>query len=60
MSAQSTTEGQRPAPETGSVVADKVLLEVRNLKKWFPIMSGFFRRTVGHVSAVDDISFEVL
>ena len=60
MSAQSTTEGQRPAPETGSVVADKVLLEVRNLKKWFPIMSGFFRRTVGHVKAVDDISFEVL
>lgn len=35
----------------------EVLLEVKNLKKYFPIKAGVFRRTVGHVKAVDDISF---
>ncbi|MDK8182977.1 oligopeptide/dipeptide ABC transporter ATP-binding protein [Paenibacillus sp. UMB4589-SE434] len=33
------------------------LLEVRDLKKYFPIKSGLFNRTVGHVKAVDGISF---
>lgn len=36
---------------------DSVLLEVRNLKKYFPIEQGFFRRVVGHVRAVDGVSF---
>ena len=53
-------ERKQLARKTGGAVAENVLLDVRNLKKWFPIMSGFFRRTVGHVKAVDDISFEVL
>lgn len=35
------------------------LLEVQNLKKYFPIQAGLLRRTVGHVRAVDDISFSV-
>jgi peptide/nickel transport system ATP-binding protein len=38
-------------------MAEKVLLEVRNLKMHFPIRQGFFRRVVGHVRAVDGISF---
>ncbi|MCP4809458.1 MAG: ABC transporter ATP-binding protein, partial [Proteobacteria bacterium] len=33
------------------------LLEVRNLKKHFPIRKGFFSRVVGTVKAVDGISF---
>ncbi len=33
------------------------LLQVKHLKKYFPIRKGFFRRTVGNVRAVDDISF---
>jgi len=33
------------------------LLEVKNLRKYFPIHKGFFRRIVGYVRAVDDISF---
>jgi peptide/nickel transport system ATP-binding protein len=33
------------------------LLEVRNLKKYFPIRKGFFRKTIGNVRAVDDVSF---
>ena len=35
------------------------LLEVKNLRKYFPIRKGFFRKTVGNVRAVDDVSFFV-
>jgi len=35
------------------------LLEVRRLRKFFPIQRGFLRRVVGHVRAVDDVSFTV-
>lgn len=35
------------------------LLTVRNLKTYFPIRAGLFRRVVGHVKAVDDISFDL-
>jgi peptide/nickel transport system ATP-binding protein len=35
------------------------LLEVRNIKKYYPIRRGVFNRTVGHVRAVDDISLEL-
>jgi peptide/nickel transport system ATP-binding protein len=35
----------------------QVLLEVKNLKKYFPIKRGFFKRVVGNVRAVDGISF---
>jgi oligopeptide transport system ATP-binding protein len=36
------------------------LLEVKNLQKYFPIRSGIlFERTVDHVRAVDDVSFEI-
>ena len=36
------------------------LLVVQNLKKWFPIKKGILiDRTVDHVKAVDDVSFEI-
>ncbi|WP_026574526.1 ABC transporter ATP-binding protein [Bacillus sp. UNC438CL73TsuS30] len=34
-------------------------LRVNNLKVYYPIRGGFFKRVVGHVKAVDDISFEL-
>jgi peptide/nickel transport system ATP-binding protein len=34
-----------------------IVLEVKSLKKYFPIEEGFFRRVVGQVKAVDDVSF---
>jgi len=37
----------------------EALLEVDHLKKYFPIHAGFLGRTVGHVKAVDDISFHI-
>jgi len=33
------------------------LLEVENLKKYFPIRGGIFHKTIGHVRAVDGVSF---
>ncbi len=35
------------------------LLEIRNLKTYYPVKGGFFKRTVGNVKAVDDVSFEI-
>jgi oligopeptide/dipeptide ABC transporter ATP-binding protein len=36
-----------------------ITLEVRELKKYFPITKGFLRREVGHVKAVDGVSLVV-
>ena len=33
------------------------LLEVKNLKKYFPIKKGVLSRTIGYVQAVDGVSF---
>ena len=38
-------------------MAQEVLLEVKHLKKHFPIKGGVFSKTIGFVYAVDDISF---
>jgi oligopeptide/dipeptide ABC transporter ATP-binding protein len=36
-----------------------IILKVRNLKKYFPIQAGFFRKVVGHVKSVDGIDLDV-
>lgn len=36
-----------------------ILLEAKNIKKYFPMQSGFFRKSKGSVRAVDGISFTV-
>ena len=43
---------------SGKQIGD-VLLEVRELKKHFPIEKGFFRSVQGHVKAVDGVSFTI-
>ena len=35
------------------------LVEVRNLRTWFPIKKGIFSKTVGHVKAVDNLSLDI-
>jgi len=40
-------------------MAETPLLQVKNLKKYFPIRGGLFSREVARVHAVDDISFTI-
>src|SRR5438105_9929476 len=42
-----------------SDIRDDALLEVRRLKKYFPIQRGLLRKVVGQIRAVDDVSFFV-
>jgi len=35
------------------------LLKITNLKKYFPVKRGLLSRVVGHVKAVDDVSFQI-
>lgn len=37
----------------------KTIIETENLKVWFPIKRGFFRKTVDHVKAVNGISLKL-
>ena len=37
----------------------QTLLEVKDLQMYFPIRKGFFRSVVGHVRAVDGVSFTI-
>jgi peptide/nickel transport system ATP-binding protein/oligopeptide transport system ATP-binding protein len=36
-----------------------LLLSVRNLRTWFPVLGGVFRRHIDDIKAVDDVSFDV-
>jgi peptide/nickel transport system ATP-binding protein len=38
---------------------DNIVLRVNHLKKYFPLESGFLRRSAGVVKAVDDVSFAI-
>lgn len=37
----------------------RALLEVKGLKKHFPVKSGFLKKEIGHYKAVDDVSFSI-
>ena len=41
-------------------MAETPLLQVKNLKKYFPIRGGLFSREVARVHAVDDVTFSIL
>ena len=48
---------QAEEPMNGKMETNKPLLEVKGLKKYFPIKGGIFSKTVGYVYAVDGVSF---
>ncbi|HEV3234285.1 MAG TPA: dipeptide ABC transporter ATP-binding protein [Candidatus Dormibacteraeota bacterium] len=48
-----------PAEHVTARPGEQPLLEVRHLKKFFPIKGGLLQRTVAEVKAVDDVSFEI-
>ena len=52
----STEPKGKPAPPP---VNAATVVTAENLKVWFPIKAGVFRRTIDHVRAVDEISLEV-
>ena len=62
-SRSSAHDEARAAPSAGTAAAagaDGDLLEVENLKVWFPIKSGILLdRHVGDVRAVDDVTFQI-
>jgi len=45
--------------ERAKLYQQEALLKVEDLKTWFPIKKGFFRKTVDYVKAVNNVSFEV-
>ncbi len=53
--AQLTQDATAQSPTNGG----DYLIEVKHLKKYFPIKKGLFSRTVGNVRAVDDVSFGI-
>ena len=48
-----------PGPGNGNRASGEVLLDVRNLKKYFPVRRGILGQTVGYVKAVDGVSFQL-
>ena len=62
-------QGLAPAPQNASAAVDEgtfvtvasmpVIAEVKELTVHFPIRRGLFKRTVGHVRAVDGVSLEL-
>jgi oligopeptide transport system ATP-binding protein len=45
--------------ETGRVHAEPPLMEVRNLRTYFPVTSGVLQRTTAHVHAVDGVDLVI-
>jgi microcin C transport system ATP-binding protein len=45
-----------PAPHADDA---SMVVKAENIKVWFPIKRGLMRTTIGHIKAVDDISFEL-
>ena len=37
----------------------KILVDVQELRTYFPIQGGVVRKTIGHVHAVEDVSFQI-
>jgi microcin C transport system ATP-binding protein len=48
-----------PKPKGVPTPAGQEIMAVDDLKVWFPIRRGVIRRTVGHIKAVDGVSFSV-
>ena len=59
MSAEMVKEDD--GPDLANIATAKPLVEIRNLKKYFPVTEGIvIQKTVAEVKAIDDISFKIL
>jgi oligopeptide transport system ATP-binding protein len=52
------SESMTTSPPADSTEGE-TLVRVRNLKKYFPILGGLFRRQIGAVKAVDGVTFDI-
>nr|WP_298140327.1 ABC transporter ATP-binding protein [uncultured Pseudomonas sp.] len=52
--------GAEPSGQPVELPAGETLLEVQDLRVWFPIKKGLLRRTADYVKAVDGINFSLL
>ena len=43
--------------DQSKINSSNIVMEVKNLKKYFPVSKGLLQRVVGYVKAVDDVSF---
>ena len=60
MTSMTRTDVDAASGADGSHRSDQPILEVTDLKKYFPIKSsGIIRRSIGSVQAVDGVSFQV-
>src|ERR687890_128669 len=53
------TSDVQDAPLSAPTAGREVILQAEDLVKHYPIRAGVLRRTVGHVKAVDGVSFEL-
>lgn len=58
ISAQIITENET-LKRREQLAKNKTILEIKNLKTWFPSKKNFFGKTLDYVKAVDDVSFTV-
>jgi len=50
----------QPSGTPDAIAPDaKTLVDIKNVKVWFPIKRGIFRKTIGHIKAVDEVSFDI-
>jgi len=50
---------QNLPPKEDKTFSNELLLEVKALKKYFPLKTSFFGKPLSYIKAVDDISFEI-
>ncbi|WP_374103968.1 ABC transporter ATP-binding protein [Bacillus sp. ISL-18] len=48
-----------PSKKVETSLNPENLLEIHHLKTYYPVKGGFFKRIIGNVKAVDNISFEI-
>ena len=54
-----STKVKQSVKQIKNLSSKDVLLEIKNLKKYFPLKKTFFGKTLSYVRAVDDVSFTV-
>jgi microcin C transport system ATP-binding protein len=52
-------ESEPKGKKTAGVAGAKLVMQAKELKVWFPIKKGVFKRTVDHIKAVDGVTIDV-